>query len=121
LNRKLHQVDDWPELARKASYSTAKLAKLCGVSVRSLERFFRENKATTPQQWLHLQRLLQARSILLESDSIKQAAVMLGYKQASHFSREFKKHFGGSPSSFLNEIMTRADAAARTQVSRLDK
>ncbi|MCU0785603.1 MAG: helix-turn-helix transcriptional regulator [Verrucomicrobia bacterium] len=120
MTSKLHRIENWGARARDAEFSAHKLAKRCGVSLRSLERFFKETKAMTPQQWLHYQRLLQATSVLVESDSIKQAADLLGYKRASHFSREFKKHFGGSPSSFLNQIMAGADAAPRTQVSRLD-
>jgi AraC-like DNA-binding protein len=91
------------------------------VSLRSLERFFKESKATTPHQWLHLQRLLQAKSVLLESESIKQAAYMLGYKQPNHFTREFKKHFGESPSNFLNEaVIGDGNTTVLTQLSRMD-
>lgn len=120
MRSKLHRIADWGDRARKAEYSAHKLAKLCGVSLRSLERFFKQTKATSPHQWLQLQRLLQAKSILMELDSIKEAADTLGYKQANHFSREFKKHFGGTPSSFRNRSMIGEDGLAGMQVSHLD-
>jgi AraC-like DNA-binding protein len=122
MKSKLHRIKDWPERARISGFSASKLAKLCGVSQRSLERFFKETKAVSPHQWLHLQRLLQAKSVLLESPSIKEAADALGYKQPSHFSREFKRHHGASPSGFLEASMPSSSLPpASDQVSRLDK
>jgi len=122
MRSKLHRIKDWPDRARLSGFSASKLAKLCGVSLRSLERFFKETKAVSPHQWLHLQRLLQAKSVLLESPSIKEAADTLGYKQPSHFTREFKKQHGSTPSDFLSASVHSSSALpAPDQVSRLDK
>lgn len=101
MNGRLHHISDWPSLARQSQYSATKLAKLCNVSIRTLERFFYETKATCPKEWLQLQRLMQSKSILLECTSIKEAAQLLGYKHASHFTLDFKKHIGSSPREFL--------------------
>jgi AraC-like DNA-binding protein len=55
----------------------------------------------TVSQWLRELRLTRAYQNLLLGKSVKEVAFDQGYKQVSHFSREFKNHFGISPSFLL--------------------
>ena len=71
----------------------------------------------TVSQWLKDLRLNQAYQNLLKGKSVKEVAFDHGYKQMSHFSREFKSHFGISP-SFLHPSQNRVErTVAYRQVS----
>jgi transcriptional regulator GlxA family with amidase domain len=100
MNTRLVKIQDWPELARKANWSITKMARLCGVSSRTLERYFQETCHQTPERWLAELRWWQARASVHEGISVKAVAAESGYQQASTFSREFKRRFGQSPAAF---------------------
>jgi len=102
MNSRLHRIQNWPELARQAQWSAALLAKQCKVSARTLERYFHEKMGVCPHAWLFEQRQRQAVELLRDGSSVKETAIILGYKSATHFSRDFKKHFGHSPSTQPN-------------------
>lgn len=97
MNSRLHQAQDWPELARQAHWSAALLAKQCKVSERTLERHFHEEMGVCPQHWLFEQRQLRAIKLLQNGKSVKETAIILCYKHATHFSRDFKTRWGHSP------------------------
>ena len=99
MNSRLHQIQNWTELARQANWSATLLAKKCNVSVRTLERFFHEKMGKSPQVWLAEQRQREALELLRVSSSVKETAITLGYKHPTHFSRDFKKHWGHSPAA----------------------
>jgi len=97
MNSQLHHIRNWPELAGRAEWSAALLAKECKVSARTLERYFHENTGVCPHVWLFERRQRQALELLRDGSSVKETAIILGYKNPTHFSRDFKKHFGHSP------------------------
>jgi len=55
-----------------------------------------------PQRWLNDLRQQKALELLTGGQSIKQVAYSLGYKQSSHFTRQFKQFHGLAPSEFLD-------------------
>jgi len=95
---KLDYNSDWLSLSKQANWSAFKLAKLCGVSVRTLERHFKSSMDKRPKQWLNEQRQGQAAELLQRGFSIKETAAKLGYKGYAHFSSEFKAYWGYRPS-----------------------
>lgn len=92
---------NWEELARVAHYDANELAKLCEISARQLQRYFRRHFHRAPQHWLNERRLLAARSLLLSGDSVKKVALDLGFKQTSHFCRQFKFYNDLTPSEYV--------------------
>lgn len=88
----------WEELAVAANYKPASIASLTQVSLRTLQRHFRREYNITISEWLRAIRLREAYSRLHSGQSVKEVAYGLGYKQLSHFSREFKKMYGVAPS-----------------------
>jgi AraC family transcriptional regulator len=90
----------WEELAVAAHYDANELAKLCGVSARQLQRHFRYSFHRSPQSWLNERRLLAAQDLLLSGESVKKVALDLGFKQTSHFCRQFKSRNKLTPSQF---------------------
>lgn len=101
MNTRLQFVQEWEVLAKEANYRPGDLAFLCQISLRTLERHFQKHYGVTVGQWLRELRLKQAYDALKEGKSVKEVAFDFGYKQVSHFSREFKNHFGISPSLLL--------------------
>jgi AraC-like DNA-binding protein len=106
---RFNHVHDWEGLAHKAGYSPTALANLCHVSLRHLQRHFRLSFKIGVRDWLIQLRLTKARELLQGAQSVKEVAFELGYKQLSHFSRDFKSHHGISPSVLLQ---------ARTEVEQ---
>jgi AraC-like DNA-binding protein len=56
----------------------------------------------TPRRWLNGLRMQRAIELLRDGSNIGETAFCLGYEDPSHFSREFKKHYGFAPSENAN-------------------
>jgi len=77
------------------------LAGIAGVSLRTLQRIFRERFDTSPMSWLMEARLLEAaRLIRAGDDPVTKIAYRVGFKDPSHFTRRFKSRFGVSPNEY---------------------
>ena len=91
----------WARLARECLYDEQLVARHCTVSVRQLQRYFLEDLGRSPKSWLNEQRMIAARKLLSEGQPGKMVASQLGYKQASHFCRQFKRSYRMTPSQYL--------------------
>jgi len=95
---KLIHIQNWPELARQATWSVAALAKKCVVCTRTLNRHFLKQTGKNTKTWLSEQRQRRAVELLSQGFSIKEIAFCLGYKQPSNFARKYKSYCGICPS-----------------------
>ena len=91
----------WEKVAVRPPFRPGLLSVALGISQRQLQRYTRKTFGCSPHHWLNIQRLKLAGVLLLEGRSAKLACYELGFKQPSHFSRTFKRHYGLSPSDFL--------------------
>jgi AraC-like DNA-binding protein len=99
----LDRVGNWAVLAKAANYSVEGLAKRLGITVRRLEQFCVRRTGMTPHQRLTEMRQTRAWTLVTEKKKrVKEVASELGYKQVSHFSREFKRFYGIAPSDAPN-------------------
>ena len=111
----LGDVRDWDGLARQAKYRAGELAGICQISLRTLERHFRKQYNLKVGRWLKELRMSDAYQKLQQGDSVKEVAFDLGYKQHSHFSRDFKNRFGVSPSFRLPLIAYTKSSGTRSR------
>jgi AraC family transcriptional regulator, transcriptional activator of pobA len=69
-----------------------------------LNSLCKEILGKTASELLHDSTLLQAKSLILNSDfSMKEIAYQLGYDEPNYFFRFFKKHIGVTPSEFKSK------------------
>lgn len=71
---------------------------------RRLQAIFQERLACTPMQWLRAERLRRARQLLergAAGDTVAAIARRCGYPSAAHFSEDFRRQFGCTPSLLL--------------------
>jgi AraC-like DNA-binding protein len=91
---------DWRRLAARSEYRPVRLAQLCRVSLRQLERRVKAARGITPRLWLKRERLRDALAFLQKAETSKEVAHGLGYRQFSQFCREFRDSFGLTPTEF---------------------
>lgn len=74
------------------------IAQRSGMSVSSFHDHFKRVTGLTPLQYQKHLRLREARRLLLSQDiDVANAGFQVGYNDASHFNRDYKKLFGQSP------------------------
>jgi AraC-like DNA-binding protein len=93
LNRS-ERIEVCRRFVHESLYNARNLARLLGISLRHLERYFEADLGRPPQHWLNEQRMAAARHLLVEGRQIKWVSCELGFKQASHFCHQFKQHYG---------------------------
>ena len=91
------------------------LARELGMSVSGLHHHFKAVTALSPLQFQKRLRLHEARRLMLSEDlDAASAAYRVGYRDASHFNREYKSLFGVPP---MRDVQ-RLREAAHDQASR---
>ncbi len=74
------------------------IAQALGMSISSFNHHFRALTAMSPLQFQKLLRLQEARRLMLsEGLDAARAGYRVGYSDASHFTREYKRLFGAPP------------------------
>ncbi len=97
----IRDVGTWEEMARSSGYSITRLCALAGCSQRQLQRYTHDVFGRTPLGLLRNLRLRSAPAKLKKHRLAKEVAFELGFKQSSHFSREFRRCYGLPPREFL--------------------
>jgi AraC-like DNA-binding protein len=100
MGGRLAKIEEWEKLARQADFRPAKMAALCCISSRQLERFFALQFSDTPGQWLRKLQCRLAKELISQGYSNKATAAELKFAGESHFCREFKKQYGATPQTF---------------------
>lgn len=81
------------------------IANSLGISDSHCNQVFQDAYHMSPRQYLSSLILREAKTLLTRKDvSIEQIAHQLGYADTSHFSRQFKRWTGQSPSAYRNGI-----------------
>lgn len=87
------------------------LARELGMSVSGFHHHFKVVTAMSPLQYQKQIRLQEARRLML-SDGLDaaEAGYRVGYEYPSHFSRDYKRHFGEPPARDVERVRQRAMA-----------
>jgi len=89
--------------------SCDELAKYCNLSTKHLSRLFQKYENTTLLQYIHSEKLDQAKKMLLESNlSASEISEALGFSSVYYFSRFFSNHSGVSPSEYREKSLNKA-------------
>jgi transcriptional regulator GlxA family with amidase domain len=78
MSQRLSIIQEWQALAHQAQFRAHELADICQVSLRTLQRHFRQNYGLTVSKWLRDIRLRQAYNHLLHGSTVKEVAYSLG-------------------------------------------
>ena len=84
-----------------SSLSIAEFSALCGMSISSFKRKFKETYNETPKKYILKMKLLKASHFLKQKDQrISDIAYDCGFETISTFNRAFKTIYGKSPSEY---------------------
>jgi len=87
------------------------IARELGMSVSGFHAHFRAVTAMSPLQFQKHLRLQEARRLMLSEDlDAAEAGYRVGYDDASHFNREYKRHFGEPPMRDVERLRELATA-----------
>ena len=85
----------------KQPISVEELAHLCGVSTVHLRNTFIKVFASSPVRYINSLKITRAKELLRSGMySASQVCFLAGFRDESHFSREFKKNVGKSPKEY---------------------
>jgi AraC-like DNA-binding protein len=80
------------------------LASLCGVSEVYFRKLFFNCFGVSPKEYMIQRRIEYAKTMLISGDfSVSTVATLCGYAEPCHFSREFTKRVGISPSQYFRQ------------------
>ena len=80
------------------------LSRDCGVSVNTLERYFRNTLGLTPTAMLRKKRLIASLKVLRNGGSVSEAAMRSGFADDSGYIQHFRKQFGMTPMQYKKQL-----------------
>ena len=95
------QAACWTLLARACCFSPEVMARAAGLSVVQLRRRCRERFGETFGEWCRRERMVAARQLLAETESVKLTLNRLGYEHRSQMSRDFWRAYETTPTEWL--------------------
>lgn len=95
------ETSDRDGLSEENRNGIYRIARSLGYSPSYCNRIFRNVYGMSPRQYWTAVKLRQAKLLLLDQErTVENVAESLGYKDISHFSRQFKRWTGESPSDY---------------------
>lgn len=99
VSRVLREIITLMEANLEEPLEQEQLSKMVGLSIRQIQRLFKEQLKTTPQKYYFQLRITESRRLLQNSNaSIFDVALACGFVSCTHFSRTYSAFFGHPPS-----------------------
>lgn len=100
--RKRKNIERYITKELEKPITLATISKHFGLSISSLQRYFKQTYKQTINEYIRQQRLEKAKvAITVEDFTISEAGYQAGYNHVSNFTSAFKKQFGITPASLL--------------------
>ncbi|MCP4421566.1 MAG: AraC family transcriptional regulator [Chloroflexi bacterium] len=97
--QQISKVVDHIHKNMSAAISVDELARLSNMSASGFRKNFRAVMHMPPLQYAKLIKLNRAQILIREGKNASEAGYLVGYNSPAQFSREYKRHFGFSPSA----------------------
>lgn len=102
VSRPLREIIKLMEANLEEPLSPGHLSQAVGLSVRQVQRLFKDQLDTTPQKYYFQLRITEARRLIQNSNaSIFDVSIACGFVSCTHFSRSYSAFFGHPPSKEL--------------------
>ncbi|MFF4391765.1 GlxA family transcriptional regulator [Streptomyces sp. NPDC001552] len=99
----------WMEDNARRELTLDEVAAQAGMSVRTLNRRFREQTGTSPLQWLHRARIRQAQYLLeTTGHPVERIASQVGFGSPTAFRDRFRRITGTSPNAYRRAFQGQA-------------
>lgn len=99
VSNTLREVIALMEANLEETLSPNQLSEVVGLSVRQIQRLFKDQLHTTPQKYYFQLRITEARRLIQNSNaSIFDVSIACGFVSCTHFSRSYSAFFGHPPS-----------------------
>lgn len=83
--------------------SLQELSRIAQLSKYHFLRLFKNHTGLTPHQYIMAERIYRAKKLILKGESLSLAGLHAGFSDQSHFIRSFRKIYGYSPKTLLQE------------------
>lgn len=101
-------IQEWLQSNIANSITIKAVAKRFDMSLRSLNRHFKQATGTTPLYYLQKQRVETAQELLRTTNlSITEISYRVGYNDSAYFSRLFQKHFSITPQRYRYRVRSK--------------
>jgi AraC-like DNA-binding protein len=101
--------------ALRAGWSVRAAAGRAELSVRQLERLFRDAYGLSPVRYRRILRFRRSVAALREGETLAGAAAVTGFADQAHFSREVQALIGHPPSALLARVAKVQEVMAKTR------
>jgi AraC-like DNA-binding protein len=99
--RILRHIEEYIDSHLDTPLNLDELAARAGFSISHFSRCFRNSVGLAPHSYVMRRRLLRAQDLLLDTNmALSEVALITGFSDQSHFSRQFHRFMGSPPRSF---------------------
>lgn len=102
----IQKVVNYIENNYNKEISVKELSDIGGLSLFYFQRLFKDSVGTTVEQYVKYRRLAHSCDMLKKGNLIQDASQKSGFRNSEHYSREFKKLYGISPSEYKKSKLT---------------
>jgi len=107
--QRMAPVFEWIDQHLDEAITRRDLARVAGLSPSQFHAIFQEIMHQSPMAYVGARRIARAQLLLVTTDRpIQEIAGQVGFPDAFHFSRMFKRGCGRSPSRYRSEVTLRA-------------